>query len=273
MNILPVRKPNRLEDYDYSQRGAYFITICTKNRQKLFGKIVQLIQPVNPVSTNPENGRGNSGRLEAAPTELRTEFRNETSPVGAAFCRPLSHRPHDCRPQLSSTNYAIAQMKLNRIGQIVENEIKTLSTIYANTRVDKYVIMPNHVHMIIVIRNGRSDCGRGNSGRLEAAPTELRNETSPVGAAFCRPLSHRPHDYRPQSLPPPTISRMINQWKRAISIKTGFSPWQKSFHDHIIRDLKSYYFIERYIENNPATWNDDCFNIEPRRGGILPSVN
>jgi putative transposase len=37
---LPKRKPNRLKGYDYSQSGAYFITICVKDRQKLLGKIV-----------------------------------------------------------------------------------------------------------------------------------------------------------------------------------------------------------------------------------------
>ena len=40
MNELPKRKQTRLKDYDYSQNGYYFITICTHNRQNLFGEIV-----------------------------------------------------------------------------------------------------------------------------------------------------------------------------------------------------------------------------------------
>jgi hypothetical protein len=39
-NTMPIRKPNRLKDYDYSQDGAYFITICAKNRRNIFGNIV-----------------------------------------------------------------------------------------------------------------------------------------------------------------------------------------------------------------------------------------
>ena len=40
MKELPKRKPNRLKDYDYSQNGAYFVTICTQNRENLFGAVI-----------------------------------------------------------------------------------------------------------------------------------------------------------------------------------------------------------------------------------------
>ena len=104
MSALPRRKPNRLKGYDYSQSGAYFITICTKHRAQLLGEIA----------------------------------------VGAA----------SCRPQLSS------------IGKTVETEISQLPTIYDGVSIDCYVVMPNHVHMIIVIHYV--------SGRQNAAPTVSR---------------------------------------------------------------------------------------------------
>jgi len=87
-----------------------------------------------------------------------------TTTVGAAFCRP----------------------QLSDIGRIVENEIVGLSCIYEAITVDQYVIMPNHIHVIIRISGG---------GRQNAAPT---------------------------------IPRVIGQWKRAISIKAGFSIWKKT---------------------------------------------
>jgi REP element-mobilizing transposase RayT len=49
--------------------------------------------------------------------------------------------------------------------------------------------------------------------------------------------------------------------KRAVSLRIGFSPWQKSFHDHIIRNETDYDRIAEYIENNPATWRNDCFFV------------
>ena len=107
---------------------------------------------------------------------------------------------------------------------------------------DCSVIMPNHVHMILgIYGNGRwfeVDDERGRrpkeNGRQDAAPT---------------------------------VSRMINQWKRGVSVKTGYSVWQKSFHDHIIRDENDYRRIAEYIENNPQTWTEDCFY-----GGINQNV-
>ena len=57
----------------------------------------------------------------------------------------------------------------------------------------------------------------------------------------------------------PTVSRIISQWKRAISIKVGYSVWQKSFYDHIVRNGDDYQQIAVYIENNPQMWTEDCF--------------
>jgi len=157
MDEKPKRKPNRLKNYDYSQDGAYFITVCTKDHEELFGNIT----------------------------------------VEAAFCL----------------------RQLSDIGALVEIEISRLDQTYEEVSVDSYVIMPNHVHMIITI------CG-GNR-RQDAAPT--------------------------------SISRTINQWKRAVSMKVGFSPWQKSFHDHVIRNQEDYNRIAEYIENNPARWAEDRY--------------
>ena len=58
----------------------------------------------------------------------------------------------------------------------------------------------------------------------------------------------------------PTISRIIKQMKGIITKEIGYSIWQKSFHDHIIRNEKEYNLIAEYIENNPIKWEDDCFH-------------
>ena len=107
--------------------------------------------------------------------------------------------------------------QLSNIGKVVENETIRLEVIYDMVHVDCFIVMPNHVHMIIV---------SASNGRTQFAPT---------------------------------VSRMIKQWKGAITKKIGFSPWQKSFHDHIIRHENEYKYIVDYIENNPKRWNEDCF--------------
>jgi len=105
------RKNMRLRNYDYSQNGAYFITICSHNRDPLFAEIS----------------------------------------VGQGLC--------SCRT--------------TPIGGIIEEEITTVSTRYTRIVVDKFVVMPNHVYMIIVIDAGRqeqSPCPTATIGDIVCAP-------------------------------------------------------------------------------------------------------
>ena len=113
---------------------------------------------------------------------------------------------------------------LSNIGNIVENEIIKIDGAYENASVDKFVIMPNHIHMIIFIKNNDCDLGIDNHGRTRFAPT---------------------------------ISRIIKQTKGLITKRIGYSIWQRSFYDHIIRDEAEYQRIWQYIDENPARWVED----------------
>ena len=48
----------------------------------------------------------------------------------------------------------------------------------------------------------------------------------------------------------------------SVSKETGMPIWQRSFHDHIIRDRRDYEEISQYIQKNPSTWRNDCFYTE-----------
>ena len=89
MNEYPKRKPNRIEEYDYSTPGAYFITVCTANREKIFWDV-----------------------------------------VGADIIRPQS-------------------VPLSAVGKIAEQGILQMTEHYENIVVDKYCIMPDHIHLIL----------------------------------------------------------------------------------------------------------------------------
>lgn len=111
---------------------------------------------------------------------------------------------------------------LRPIGKISETEIRNLSE-QSNINVDKYVIMPNHIHMIITIQ------------RVEQSPT-------------------------------PTIADIICAFK-SITTKSanksnsipGRQIWQRSYHDHIIRNEQEYQRIWQYIDTNPLIWEKDCY--------------
>ena len=150
MNDLPKRKSIRIK----SPPGAYFITVCTANREKIFWS----------------NGRGE-------------------------LCSP-------------------ADVILSDIGIIVNNEVQKLNTIYDAVCIDKYCIMPDHIHMILTI-NADAD------GWTQFAPT---------------------------------LSRVVKQFKGAITKQIGRSIWQKSFYEHAIRNQSDYDEIWVYIENNPLKY-------------------
>ena len=112
-------------------------------------------------------------------------------------------------------------VKLSVIGQTIENEIIRMNGIYSNIKVTDYVIMPNHIHLIIMVRN---------NGRSEApAPTRANS----------------------------FIPRYISTLKRFTNKKCGIDIWQRSYYDHIIRDEMDYIEKRNYIDTNPASWAKD----------------
>ena len=167
MTNLPKRKPTRLREYDYSTPGAYFITICVKDRKQLLSKII----------------------------------------VGDSVLD-------------------VPQNILTKYGKIAEKYIKQLDDFFDNIYVDKYVIMPNHIHFILLIQNDQN----GTSGT-----------PSPTNSI---------------------ISKFISTFKRFCDKEYSKNIWQRSFHDHIIRDKYDYEKIWEYIDTNPIKWKNDCFYNE-----------
>ena len=93
--------------------------------------------------------------------------------------------------------------------------------LFPEIRVDKYVIMPNHVHAILILdKEGSKDI------------------TSVIG------------QYK------------MSVTKRVHTIDKNLNVWQRSFHDHIIRNQKEYEKIWEYIQNNPQKWEEDCFYLK-----------
>ena len=111
---------------------------------------------------------------------------------------------------------------LSWCGKIADETIRSIPVHYPAITVDHYVVMPNHIHLLLQI-NTDAD------GRPMVAPT---------------------------------ISTVVQQLKGVATKKIGCSIWQKLFHDHIIRNEKDYLKIWEYIDNNPARWKEDCFYKE-----------
>ncbi|MCL2816423.1 MAG: hypothetical protein FWD23_17650 [Oscillospiraceae bacterium] len=196
---LPVRKKIRLQGYDYSSDGAYFITMCIEGRHEMLGQIV---------------GRG----ILDAP-------------------HILTNTPH------ISTNAPFVE--LTEYGKNVVEAIKFLNNKNHNINIEKYVIMPNHVHMIIVIHN---DSNGGVTNRIKN--NSVTNGINSGGA------SGKP---RPTNA---LIPKHISSIKRFTNKQAGFDMWQDHYHDRIIRDQEEYRVRWQYIENNPAKWAEDDYFVK-----------
>ena len=154
------RKKNRLPGHDYSQPGAYFITICTKDHKCILSTIVGADAYIGP------------------------------------------------------------RVALTPIGMVVEKYIKNIPGVGA------YVIMPNHVHMILHI----------SSNNILQGPMWA---SAPTNAS---------------------VPALVRSWKTLVSKELGQSIWQRSYYDHVIRDEQDYLTKVQYIEENPAKWfHDDYF--------------
>ena len=121
----------------------------------------------------------------------------------------------------------IPKMRLTEYGKIVEKNIKLIEKA-KGVYVDKYVVMPNHIHLIIAIRNDVVENG-------------MSRTPSPTNAII-------PH--------------VISTFKRFCNKEIGKKIFQRSFHDHIIRNSDDYDKISRYIYENPLIWEKDCFYEE-----------
>ena len=157
----------RLADYDYSQNGAYFVTLCTWQRIKLFGEIVA------------------------------------------------------------------GGMQLNDWGKIVEQAWIHTNHAFPNTIMDLFVIMPNHLHGVIVI---------DYPGTIPARPFNESLGTI-IGQFKSRASKH------------------ILAVTRRIPITPG-QIWQRNYYEHIIRNESEWDRIRKYIETNPMNWNSDDENPE-----------
>ena len=166
---LPKRKPNRLRHYSYNNTGAYFITICTRNKEKILWNTTQH-------SINSQNT------------------------VGASIARQPEY-------------------ELSLYGKIVNSAINNIPSHYPKVSVDNYVIMPNHIHLLLQIH---VDVGR--------------------------------------AMLAPTVSEIVRQTKGIITKQIGYPIFQRSFHDHIIRNRNDYLNVWTYIDNNPIYWENDVFH-------------
>ncbi len=134
-------------------------------------------------------------------------------------------------------------VQLSEMGKIAESCWRAIPEHFPFVKLGEFVIMPNHVHGIIIIK--KNNDGRNNAdAQTKAYKYHSRQQSlNSVG---------------PQSRNLPSIIRgfKVGVTKRARKIDPGFK-WQPKYYDHIIRDRKSFETISDYIKRNPEKWRKD----------------
>lgn len=141
----------------------------------------------------------------------------------------ITIRTRDKLPILSAVTVgrglAPAEVELTKLGKVVEEQLLNLSNRYPFVRIDKFVIMPTHLHAIMVLEG-------------ETAGASPRPTLTDIICTF-KSLS----------------TRLCNQYDNV----NGRKIWQTSFYDEIIRNENTYQQIWRYIDENPLKWNEDTY--------------
>ena len=177
----------RLKNYDYSQNGMYFVSVCAQNKECLFGKII--------------NGK----------------------------------------------------MELNDAGKIIAATWYDLPNHNIGIELDEFIVMPNHVHGIIMIVG---------AGSKPAQPVECSIQTNQIRAGL---------EPAPTNIGLPEIVRQLKTFsaRKINQLRNNFGVpvWQRNYFEHVIRNEKSLGKIRKYISNNPCNWeNDELFVIEQTTG-------
>ena len=139
-------------------------------------------------------------------------------------------------------------VQLTEIGKVVEKTILSTERI-EGLHVDNYVIMPNHIHMILRIdaEVGRPDNGPPRaSAPTEATGTGRESVNGPPGARARAPTEAK-------------IPSAVGALKRLVHRRVGRQIFQRSYHEHVIRDGADLRAIWEYIDGNPGKWAEDRY--------------
>ncbi|MDD3804431.1 MAG: transposase [bacterium] len=152
------------------------------------------------------------------------------------------------------------EMQSNEHGKIARKLWLEIPNHFGNARIDEYVIMPNHLHGIIILDDKRED------DKINVETLQCNVSVNAVENEFHSKISPRPKSLSTIIRSYKSIcTRMINELETLqCNVSTKFG-WQSGFYDHVIRNDASLDKIREYILNNPAQWADDEYNLAKRK--------
>ena len=124
------------------------------------------------------------------------------------------------------------QIRLTSAGKAVQRVIQSIPMRYPNIQIDRYVIMPNHIHLLLRITGERA---------IHESP--LREDGKSARSLLAQAIGYLKMN----------SSKLIHAHDPELKI------WQRSYYEHVIRNERDYEEVWNYIDQNPAKWADDPY--------------
>jgi REP element-mobilizing transposase RayT len=154
-------------------------------------------------------------------------------------------------------------MHLSNEGELVGRVWLELPRHFPHISMGEFVIMPNHLHGIIIIQDGESSAQRQGEASTDTNPSIPHTQE---GACF-----------DPTGTAPGSLAAIIQNFKSVSTRKInqarcirGLPVWQRNYYEHIVRDEAEFQRIATYILNNPLMWNEDQENPHNTVGAKHP---
>jgi REP element-mobilizing transposase RayT len=152
-------------------------------------------------------------------------------------------------------------MQVSAWGEIVIEEWTRTASLRPTIELDAFVVMPNHVHGIVIIHGRATDTVRTQ----RAAPLQNVADSE-------ENLSHlaRTHGVTKDNVSPGSLGAIVRSFKSAVTSRihalatdSNQPIWQRNYYEHIIRSEESLNRIRAYIHNNPSQWTSDSLFTGP----------
>jgi len=223
------RRSIRLNGYDYSQRGLYFITICCQNRVCRFGQVV-----------NGEMILNDAGKIaDGCWTDIPIHF-----------------------PNAVLHEHVVMPNHVHGIIELLDDKFYRINNDLDDGDVDDGDVDDGNVD------DGDVDVGAENFLPLRRSHQSIRTHgirTHGIRTHGIRTHGIRTHGIRTHEIIPRSISSIVKGYKIGVtkwfrSQAVTDTIWQRNFYESIIRDERAYQAISRYIINNPSKWGVDQFH-------------
>ena len=139
------------------------------------------------------------------------------STAGCYFLTICTLNKHCTLGSVGRDDLGAPQVQLTECGALAKQYICSMETAYHAVTVEKYMIMPNHVHLLLTVHDGAPGSSR---------PTQ-------------------------------TVPRIVAAFKRMTNRAAGKRLWQDSYYDHVVRGEQDFLRIWNYMDTNPARWAED----------------